>query len=41
MKIRRELYHFYEHVLSKMRTAHINGSRRTSVLDSFSREYCP
>ena len=31
-KIRRELYHFYEHVLSKMRTARINGL----CLDSFS-----
>ena len=32
-KIRRELYHLYEHVLSKMRTARINGSRLIFVLD--------
>ena len=37
-KIRRELYHLYEHVLSKTRTARINGSRLISVLDSFSCE---
>ena len=35
-KIRRELYHLYEHVLSKTRTARINGSPLISVLDSFS-----
>jgi len=40
-KIRRELYHLYEHVLSKTRTADINGSRLISVFDSFSRECCP
>ena len=40
-KIRRELYHLYEHVLSKTRTARINGSRLISVLDSFSCECCP
>ena len=40
-KIRRELYHLYEHVLSKTRTTHINGSRLISVLDSFSCECCP
>ena len=34
-KIRRELDHLYEHVLSKTRTARINGSRLISVLDSF------
>ena len=39
--IRRELYHLYEHVLSKTRTAPINGSRLISVLDSFSCECCP
>ena len=39
-KIRRELYHLYEHVLSKMRTARINGSRLISVLDLFSCECC-
>ena len=33
--MRRELYHLYEHVLSKTRTARINGSRLISVLDSF------
>ena len=40
-KIRRELYHLYEHVLTKTRTARINGSRLISVLDSFSCEFCP
>ena len=40
-KIRRELYRLYEHVLSKTRTARINGSRLISVLDSFSCECCP
>ena len=40
-KIRRELYHLYEHVLSKTRTARINGSHLISVLDSFSCECCP
>ena len=40
-KIRRELYHLYEHVLSKTRTARINGSRLISVLDSFSCECRP
>ena len=40
-KIRRELYHLYEHVLSKTRTARVNGSRLISVLDSFSCECCP
>ena len=40
-KIRRKLYHLYEHVLSKTRTARINGSRLISVLDSFSCECCP
>ena len=40
-KIRREMYHLYEHVLSKTRTARINGSRLISVLDSFSCECCP
>ena len=40
-KIRRKLYHLYEHVLSKMRTARINGSRLISVLDLFSCECCP
>ena len=39
-KIRRELYHLYEHVLSKTRTARINGSRLISVLDSFSCHCC-
>ena len=37
-KIRRELDHLYEHVLSKAKTARINGSRLISVLDSFSCE---
>ena len=37
-KIRRELDHLYEHVLSKTKTARINGSRLISVLDSFSCE---
>ena len=41
LKIRSELYHLYEHVLSKTRTARINGSRLISVLDSFSCECCP
>ena len=40
-KIRRELYHLYEHVLSKTRTARIDGSRLISVLDSFSCKCCP
>ena len=40
-KIRRELYHLYEHVLSKTRAARINGSRLISVLDWFSCECCP
>ena len=40
-KIRRELYHLCKHVLSRTRTARINGSRLISVLDSFSRECCP
>ena len=40
-KIRREVYHLYEHVLSKTKTARINGSRLISVLDSFSCECCP
>ena len=40
-KIRRELYHLYEHVLSKTKTARINGLRVISVLDSFSCECCP
>ena len=35
------LYHLYEHVLSKTRTARINGSRLIFVLDSFSCECCP
>ena len=35
-KIRRGLYHLYEHVLSKTKAARINGSRLISVLDSFS-----
>ena len=34
-KIRRELYYLYEHVLSKTRTARINGSRLISVLKRF------
>ena len=38
--IRRELYHLYEHVLSKTKTARINGSRLIPVLDSFSCECC-
>ena len=38
--IRCELYHLYQHVLSKTRTAHINGSRLTSVRDSFSCDCC-
>ena len=38
--IRRELYHLYKYVLSKTKTARINGSRLISVLDSFSCEYC-
>ena len=38
-KIRRELYHLYDRVLSKKRTARINGSRLISVLDSFSCEF--
>ena len=33
-KIRRKLDHLYEHVLSKTKTARINGSRLISVLDS-------
>ena len=37
-KIRRKLNHLYEHVLSKTKTARINGSRLISVLDSFSCE---
>ena len=37
-KIRRELYHLYEHVLSKTGTARINGLRLISVLDLFSCE---
>ena len=40
-KIRRELYHLYEHVLSKTRRARMNGSRLISVPDSFSCECCP
>ena len=40
-KIRLELDHLYEHVLSKTRTARINGSHIISVLDSFSCECCP
>ena len=40
-KIRRELYHLYEHVLSKTKSAPINGSRVISALDSFSCECCP
>ena len=40
-KIRRELYHSYEHVLSQTRTARINGSRLVSVPDSFSCECRP
>ena len=40
-KIRREVYHLYEHVLSKARTARINGSRLISVLDSFLCGCCP
>ena len=40
-KIRPELYHLYEHVLFKTRTARINGSRLISVLDWFSCECCP
>ena len=40
-QIRRELYHLYEHVLCKTRTARINGSRLISVLESFSCECCP
>ena len=40
-KIRRELDHLYEHVLFKTKTAHINGSRLISVLDSFSCKCCP
>ena len=40
-KIRRELYHLYEHVLSKTKTARINGSHLFSALDSFSCECCP
>ena len=40
-KIRRELYHLYEHVLSKTRIARITGSRLISVLYSFSCECCP
>ena len=40
-KIRRELYHLYEHVLPKTKTARTNGSRLFSVLDSFSCEFCP
>ena len=39
-KIRRELYHLYEHVLSKTKTACINGLRLISALDSFSCECC-
>ena len=31
LKKRRELYHLYEHVLSKTRTARINGSRLVRV----------
>ena len=34
-KIRRELYHLYEHVLSKTRTVRINGSHLSSFLDSW------
>ena len=33
-KKRRVLYHLYEHVLSKTKTARINGLRLISVLDS-------
>ena len=40
-KIRRELYHLYEHVLPKTKTARINGSRLFSVFDSFSCECYP
>ena len=40
-KIRRELYHLYEHVLPKTKTARINGSRLISVLDSFPCECSP
>ena len=40
-KISRELYRLYENVLSKTRTARLNGSRLISVLDSFSCECCP
>ena len=39
--IRRKLYHLYEHVLSKTRTARTNGSHLISVLDSFSCKCCP
>ena len=37
-KTRLKLDHLYEHVLSKTKTARINGSRLISVLDSFSCE---
>ena len=33
-----ELNHLYKYVLSKTKTARINGSRLISVLDSFSSE---
>ena len=35
-KIRRELYHLYQHVFSTTKRARTNGSRLISVLDSFS-----
>ena len=37
-KIRREMDHLYEHVLSKTKTARIKDSRLISVFDSFSCE---
>ena len=40
-KIRRELDHLYEHVLSKTKTARINVSRLISVLGSLSCECYP